>query len=91
MFNPNKIPFMEQFKVKMPWLGLYTDEEIFDLWATYDILHKQLRAMEQRTGAAFVDPELHFGPYQRAQHLLAECQRREALRGNALQPAPTDD
>lgn len=65
--------------------------QIFDLWATYDILAKQIHAMEHRTGAAFVDPELHFGPYQRAQQLLAECQRREALRGNALQPAPTDD
>lgn len=92
MSNPNKQhnKIMNE-RFKMPWLWCLTDEEVFDLWSSYDQLHKKIRVIEQRTGMYFTDEEVHIGYWFRAQQLLKESEKRDDLRGNALMPPTTND
>ncbi len=79
----------------MPFAFILTDEELFDLYLSYDRISKLIRCVEERTGLAITDMEIHSGAYFRAKALLAESQKREDLKNNILFPGEiisvTDD
>lgn len=72
---------------EMPYSFLFTDEELCDLWSCYHRISQKIRCVEQRHSIVITDAEVHAGAHFRARALLAEAQRRETLRGNALMPA----
>ena len=74
-------------KYKMPYSFIFTDEELCDLWSYYRRISQIIRNVELRHKLVITDEEAHAGAYFRARALLAEAQRRESLRGNALMPA----
>lgn len=71
---------------EMPYSFIFTDEELCDLWSHYRQISQIIRCVEQRHSLAITDNEVHAGAHFRARALLAEAQRRESLRGNALMP-----
>lgn len=72
---------------EMPYSFIFTDEELCDLWSYYRSISQIIRNVELRHKLIITDEEAHAGAYFRARALLAEAQRRESLRGNALMPA----
>ncbi len=75
---------MKQYE--MPYSFLFTDEELLDLWSYYRRIHQIIQCVEERNGIVITDMEVHSGAHFRSRALLAEAQRRESLRGNALMP-----
>ncbi len=71
---------------EMPYLFIFTDEELTDLWSAYTRIAGIIRCVEERHHIAITDSEVHAGAHFRARALLAEAQRREPLQGNALMP-----
>jgi len=71
---------------EMPYLFLFSDEELTDLWSYYRRISQIIRCVEERNHIAITDSEVHAGAHFRAMAILAEAQRRESLRGNALMP-----
>lgn len=74
-------------KYEMPYSFIFTDEELCDLWSYYRLISQIIRNVELRHKLVITDEEAHAGAHFRARALLAEAQRRESLRGNALMPA----
>ena len=75
---------MKQYE--MPYSFIFTDEELYDLWSYYRRIAQIIRCVEERHSLVITDSEVHSGAHFRARALLAEAQRRESLRGNALMP-----
>ncbi len=75
---------MEQYE--MPYLFIFTDEELTDLWSAYTRIAGIIRCVEERNHIAITDSEVHAGAHFRAKAILAEAQSRETLRGNAIMP-----
>ena len=71
---------------EMPYSFIFTDEELCDLWSHYRQISQIIRCVEERHSIVITDAEVHAGAHFRARALLAEAQRRESLRGNALMP-----
>ena len=74
-------------KYEMPYSFIFTDEELCDLWSYYRRISQIICNVELRHKLVITDEEAHAGAHFRARALLAEAQRRESLRGNALIPA----
>ena len=74
-------------KYEMPYSFIFTDEELCDLWSYYRRISQIIRNVELRHKLVISDEEAHAGAHFRARALLAEAQRRESLRGNAMMPA----
>lgn len=70
----------------MPYLFLFSDEELLDLWSAYRRIDGIVRCFQDRTGLAILDEEVRVGAYFRAKAIVAEAQRRESLRDNILLP-----
>lgn len=68
----------------MPYLFLFSDEELTDLWSAYTRIAGIVRCFQDRTNLAILDEKVRAGAYFRARAILAEAQRRESLQGNAL-------
>lgn len=75
---------MNQFE--MPYLFIFSNEELCDLWSYYRRISQIIRCVEQRHSLVITDNEVHAGAHFRARALFAEAQRRESLQGNALMP-----
>ena len=75
---------MKQYE--MPYSFIFTDEELYDLWSYYRRIAQIIRCVEERYSLVITDNEVHAGAHFRARAILAEAQRRESLRGNALMP-----
>ena len=71
-------------KYEMPYSFIFTDEELCDLWSYYRRISQIIRNVELRHKLVITDEETHAGAHFRARALLAEAQRRESLRDNAL-------
>ena len=70
----------------MPYSFIFTDEELCDLCSDYRRLAEMIRYVAERHSLVITDNEVHAGAHFRARAILAEAQRRESLRGNALIP-----
>ena len=75
---------MKQYE--MHYSFIFTDEALCDLWSYYRRIAQIIRCVEERHSLVITDNEVHAGAHFRARALLAEAQRRESLRGNALMP-----
>lgn len=75
---------MKQYE--MPYSFIFTDEELCDLWSHYRQISQIIRCVEERHSLVITDNEVHAVAHFRARALLAEAQRRESLRDNALMP-----
>ncbi len=75
---------MNQFE--MPYLFIFSNEELCRLWSYYRRISQIIRNVELRHKLVITDEEAHAGAYFRARALLAEAQRRESLQDNALMP-----
>ena len=70
----------------MPYLFIFTYEELCDLWSHYRQISQIIRCVERRRNLAVTENEVHAGANFRARAFLAEIQFRESLLGNALMP-----
>lgn len=73
-FNP-----ITMEKYKMPYLFIFTDEELTELWSAYIRIAGVMRKFQDRTKIAVLDDEVRAGAHFRAREIEAECRRREGL------------
>lgn len=66
-------------RYNMPYLFVFTDEELTELWSAYSRIAGVMRRFQERTNIAVLDSEVRSGAHFRARQIEAECRRREQL------------
>ncbi len=64
---------------EMPYLFIFSDEELTELWSAYQRIAEIIRKFQDRTSIAILDKEVSVGAHFRARFIEAECRRRENL------------
>lgn len=69
-------------KYEMPYLLIFSNEELCRMWSAYRQLARVIRENQHRTGLAILDDEIRAGAHFRAKVIVEECRlRQEAGRG----------
>lgn len=69
---------------EMPFLFIFTDEELAEMWMHYLKIAAIVRDAENRHQIVITDNEIHAGVHFRAKNILAEAKRREQTRRQIL-------